>query len=258
MILKNYFKNTVKNKNIKAILFFIASYAVNMAIFWLFYEKLLKRPHAILYGTVAYVGGFLILLTPILNSINKILVEKPYIKNNKQYPLTLNAFEKVKSGYVASGNKNAKGMKLCIYDEKYIKNTTDVIPYGDSELSVNALAEMLPEETNIGRFAYSMDLVEFGYGMNRVLVMAFNPFYTAISFLLSLILTVSSGFYGAVGFGWLQRLVLFENKMINKVLSQWFVLGNKLCELKVNDSFFRIMNNNPFCEEKVNYINSIR
>ncbi len=258
MILKNYFKNTVKNKNVKAILFFIASYALNMVIFWFFYEKLFKRPHAILYGTIAYIICFLILLTPILNSINKILVEKPYIKNNKQYPLTLNAFEKVKSGYIASGNKNAKGMKLCIYDEKYIKNTTDVIPYGDSELSVNALAEMLPEETNIGRFAYSLDLVEFGYGMNRVVVAAMNPFYMAISLLLSLILVVSSGFYGAVGFGWLQRLVVFENELINKILSQWVLLGNKLCELKINDSFFKIMNNNPFCEEKVNYINSIR
>ena len=258
MILLNYFKNTVRNKNIKAILFFIASYALNILIFWLFYEKLFKRPHAILYGTIAYIVCFLILLTPILNSINKILAEKPYIKNNKQYPLTLNAFEKVKSGYVASGNKNAKGMKLCIYDEKYIKNTTDVIPYGDSELSVNALAEMLPEETNIGRFAYSMDLVEFGYGMNRVVVMAFNPFYTAISFLLSLILTVSSGFYEAVGFGWLQRLVVFENQMINKILSQWVLLGNKLCELKINDSLLEIMKKTPFYEEKINYINSIR
>lgn len=258
MILLNYFKNTVKNKNIKAIIYFIISYIVNIAIFWLIYGKLFKKPDAILYGTVAYVGCFLILLTPILNSINKILAEKPYIKSNRQYPQTLSAFEKVKSGYIASGNKNAAGINLVIYDEKYLKDTTEVIPYGDSELSVNALAEMLPEETNIGRFAYSIDLMEFGYGMNRVVVMAFNPFYAAISFLLSSVLIISSNFYGAIGFGWLQRLVVFENEMINKILSQWVLLGNKLCELKINDSFFKIMNNNPFCEEKVNYINSIR
>lgn len=257
MILLNYLKNTFKNKNIKAIIYFIASYILNMAIFWLIYGKLLKKPNVMLCGTIAYIICFFIFSTPIINSINKILVEKPYIKNNGFFPKTVRAFENVKSEYLASGNNFAKKIKLCIYDEKYFQNTIDIIPYGKSEFAVNALSELLPEETNIGRFASAMDMVAFGYGMPKVVVGAVNPFYLIITTLFSAIFTVSSSIYGRVGLGVLERLGYLENQIVSKVLSQWLLLGNKLCQLKLNSNFFGAFGNTPFYEEKMQYFSML-
>lgn len=254
MILLNYFKNTFKNKNIKAIIYLIISYAFNMAIFWLIYEKLFKQSHFLIYGTIFYIIGFLIFSRPVCYNAIRNLGEKEYILDNKMFPKTMEAFEKVKSAYIASGDNFAKNVNLNIFDEGYFTDSYDVVPYGISEISINAVTDILPEEINIGRLAMCMDMIKFGCGERKVIPFASNPFYLIIIALLSLIRISSASFYRSLGWKFAEQILNVEDKILGTVLGAWIVLGENCCALKINQDYFDIVNNGPLYEEKMEYL----
>lgn len=228
-----------------------------MAIFWLIYEKLFKQPHFLLCGTVFYIIGFLIISRPVCYNAIRNLGEKEYILDNKMFPKTMAAFEKVKSAYIANGDKFAKYVTLNVLDEGYFTDSYDVVPCGKSEISVSAVTDMLPEEINIGRLAMCMDMIKFGYGEKKVVVFASNPFYLIVITILSLIRILSASFYRGLGWKFAEQIINIEDKIIGTVFGAWFTVGDKCCGLKMNQDYFDIVNNGPLYEEKMEYFKII-
>ena len=258
MYIIDYFKNAIKTKSIKTFIYIIVSFAINILIFWAIYEKLLKQPNGIVYGIGIYFICFLLLLTPLYREIGKAFFESNVTKNNGCCPKTRELFEKIKNEYIKAGYKNVKNMKLTIYDEAYFKDSNELFVVGGKEICINAIADSLPDDINLGRLATGIDMALYGSGACKTLPTACNPFYFACCLIIGLIRDLSSKIWGNLGFNKIKEGTEYENEILGSVLLKWINLGEKCFSLKYNDTFFKFLYNTPFAEEKEVFIDNLR
>lgn len=256
MFLINYLKNTIRAKKYGAIIYLIACAAINVTLFWLIYEKLFRQPHGILIGILFYIVATFILSSPLANVIKKILFDGDFQKDGYTCPKAYQLFESIKNDYVAAGKTKAKNIKLAIYDKKYLADTTAVMCFGNSQVYVNELADELPQETNIGRFAFGIEAVLYGYGEPEAVILAANAFYLFLLMLFCLVQRFCNRLTRSIGLKFWADIAEFENDILYRILGFPFQIGNKICALKSNDTFFEEMSESPYYNEIQAYLST--
>lgn len=257
MFLINYLKNTIRAKKFGAIIYLIVCAAINVTLFWLIYEKLFKQPHGIIIGICFYIVATFIFSSPLANVINKILFEGDFKKDGYTCPKAYRLFESIIVDYIAAGKTKANNIKLAIYDKKYLADTTAVMCFGNSQVYVNELADELPQEINIGRFALGIEATLYGYGEPAAVVLSANTFYLFLFMLLCLVRRFCNRLSRSMGLKFLADIAEFENNILYTILGFPIQIGNKICSLKYDDSFFAEVSKSPYYNEIQEYLNII-